>query len=193
MSNRNPFEYRGYTATIEYDPSNDHLHGRVDDISDVITFEARSLDELQSEFRESVDWYIELCERRGTEPERPYSGNFLVRATPDLHRALVQQARRADTSLNALVVDHLRTLVTAARKPHTQTAGITFHGRWKDAGRIRTESSAGEFFVELPASIKKPERFHPGGEDWVPVGSSSQRPQRTITATKSLEEMTHGR
>jgi len=34
-----------------------------------------------------LDHYLEVCEARGEEPDRPYSGNFLLRMGPGLHRA----------------------------------------------------------------------------------------------------------
>jgi predicted HicB family RNase H-like nuclease len=64
-------EYNGYTAAIEYDPDDRVLHGRVNGISDVITFEGASVDELEAAFRSTVDEYIGFCEERGRSPQRP--------------------------------------------------------------------------------------------------------------------------
>ena len=47
------------------------LHGRVDGIRDIVTFVADSDDELEREFRVSVDCYLDLCAERGVEPNRP--------------------------------------------------------------------------------------------------------------------------
>lgn len=96
-------EYKGYTGVIEFDPSIDAFHGRVIGLQDVVTFEGRSLEELRREMAESVDDYLELCAEAGKDPERPYRGEFLVRTTPELHRAAATEAEASGMSLNAWV------------------------------------------------------------------------------------------
>ena len=63
--------YKGYTGRYEVDPEDGVLYGRVDDIEDVITFEADNLEDLEREFRISVDDYLEWCAEDGVEPNRP--------------------------------------------------------------------------------------------------------------------------
>ena len=101
-------EYRGYVAEVEYDDSVDVLHGRVLNLRDVISFEAESAKEIRRAFEEAVDDYLAYCDERGEEPEKPYSGTFLVRGDPDLHRAVSVAAARARTSVNAWVTETLR-------------------------------------------------------------------------------------
>jgi predicted HicB family RNase H-like nuclease len=48
-----------------------------------------------------------FCRERGREPERPYSGTFLVRAGPELHRAVALRAAAAGKSINARVTGTL--------------------------------------------------------------------------------------
>ena len=103
-------EYKGFTGVFEFDPSVDAFHGRVIGLQDVVTFEGRSLDELRREMEESVEDYLELCAEVGKDPEKPYRGEFLVRTTPDVHRAAVQQAEASGMSLNAW----LETAITRA-------------------------------------------------------------------------------
>ena len=65
--------YKGYTAHVERDPEDGVLHGWVDNIEDVVTFEADNLEELEQEFRTSVDVYLDWCAKDGAEPNRPYT------------------------------------------------------------------------------------------------------------------------
>jgi len=66
-------EYRGYCGTItKTDADAGLFHGRVDGIQDVITFEGKTVAELQKAFRESVDDYLEFCEERKEMPEKPF-------------------------------------------------------------------------------------------------------------------------
>ena len=93
--------YRGYTARVEYDAEDQTLAGRVEHIRDVVSFHARNLDELESEFHTSVDEYIAFCAERGAEPEKPFSGRVLLRLDPEIHRAASLAANEDGTSLNA--------------------------------------------------------------------------------------------
>jgi len=100
--------YKGYQATVELDEEARVFHGEVINTRDVITFQGSSVDELQQAFEDSVDDYLEFCAARGEEPEKPYSGKFLVRVPPDLHRQIMLDARRQGKSLNAYVLEKLR-------------------------------------------------------------------------------------
>ncbi len=96
-------EYKGYTGVFEFDPSIDRFHGRVIGLQDVVTFEGHSVEELRSEMEESVEDYLSLCAEVGKEPERPYRGEFLVRTTPEVHRAVATAAEADGVSLNAWI------------------------------------------------------------------------------------------
>jgi len=95
--------YKGYTATVEYEPDDRVFHGRVNDIADVVTFEGTSVDELEAAFHNAVEEYVAFCEEQGRTPQRPYSGRFLVRVPPALHRRVAEAAARAGESMNAWV------------------------------------------------------------------------------------------
>jgi predicted HicB family RNase H-like nuclease len=104
-------EYNGYTARIEFDDSADVFHGEVLDLRDVITFQGASVEELWQAFRDSVDDYLEFCAERGEEPEKPFSGKFLVRVTPELHRRATVAAAREGESLNSWVASTIQAAV----------------------------------------------------------------------------------
>ena len=78
------------------------------DTRDVITFQGRSVDEIEAAFRESVDDYLAFCAERGERLDKPFSGRFTLRLPKDLHRDVFVGARRSGKSLNQYVVDHLR-------------------------------------------------------------------------------------
>ncbi|TXM70523.1 type II toxin-antitoxin system HicB family antitoxin [Methylobacterium sp. WL69] len=94
---------KGYEALVEYDEEADLFHGEVINLRDVITFQGRSVDELKQALSDSIDDYLAFCVERGEEPEKPYSGQFVVRVEPVLHRAVVSAAKRAGISLNKWV------------------------------------------------------------------------------------------
>ena len=68
-----PLEYKGYQGRYDLDPDEGVLHGHVDGIEDIITFVADNLEDLEREFRISVDDYLEFCAEDGVEPNRPYA------------------------------------------------------------------------------------------------------------------------
>ncbi len=95
--------YKGYEAVVTYDEDAEILHGEVINTRDVITFEGGSVEELKVAFADSVEDYLEFCRERGEEPEKPYSGQFMVRIDPSLHRTLATEAKRVGASLNKWV------------------------------------------------------------------------------------------
>jgi len=100
--------YKGYVASVQYDADARILHGEVAGLRDVITFQADSVAGIEKAFRDSVDDYLVFCRQRGEKPEKPYSGQFIVRAGSELHRDLVAIAQATGRSLNAVVVDYLK-------------------------------------------------------------------------------------
>lgn len=96
-------EYKGYLVTIEYDDEAQVFHGEVVNTRAVITFQGTSVEELRREMAASIDVYLEWCAERGREPEKPYSGTLLVRATPALHRAVTVAAALEHQSVNGWV------------------------------------------------------------------------------------------
>ena len=104
-------EYKGYQGEVEFDSEAGVFHGEVLNLRDVITFEGSSVDELQQAFRDSVDDYLEFCAARGETPDKPYSGQFIVRVPPELHRKLVNYARAEEKSLNRFVREALEEAV----------------------------------------------------------------------------------
>ena len=94
-------KYKGYAAKVELDEDAGVLHGEVIGTRDVITFQAGSVETVIAEFHASVDDYMEFCAERGEAPEKPLSGQFLVRSTPDLHRRVHIAASASGMSVNA--------------------------------------------------------------------------------------------
>lgn len=104
-------EYKGYIGKVEFDDEAGILHGEVINIRDVITFEGQTVEELQQAFRDSIEDYLEFCVERGEDPEKPFSGKFVLRVPAELHRKAYIKARMADKSLNSWVTEVLEEAV----------------------------------------------------------------------------------
>ena len=96
-------EYKGYMGTVEYDAQAKIFHGDIINTRDVITFQGTTVREIERAFRESIDDYIAWCREEGVEPEKPYSGKFNVRLSPELHRQMAVLSKKMRVSLNSFV------------------------------------------------------------------------------------------
>ena len=101
----NLMTYKGYNASVELDAAAGVFNGRVTGLRDVLHFQGRSFQELETTFHEAVDDYLAWCADLGHEPEKPFSGRVLVRMSSELHRAVAMRADRDGTSINQVVVD----------------------------------------------------------------------------------------
>ena len=93
--------YKGYSAKVEFDDDAMIFHGEVIGIRDVVTFQGKTVNELKKAFHDSVDDYLDMCQSRGEEPEKPFSGKFVVRVSPEVHRKIYVAAKRGGQSINA--------------------------------------------------------------------------------------------
>lgn len=96
-------KYKGYEAIVEFDDEAEIFHGEVINTRDVITFQGDSVNELKQAFKDSVDDYLAFCQERGEEPEKPFSGKFMLRIHPDLHKKIAVQAKKTGQSLNSWI------------------------------------------------------------------------------------------
>jgi len=101
-------KYKGYTGVVEFDGESGFLFGHVIGLRDGITFQGEAVAEVIQAFHDSVDDYLEFCAERGEGPEKPYSGQFVLRIDPQLHRIMSHAAEERGTSLNSLIEDRLK-------------------------------------------------------------------------------------
>lgn len=99
----NVLEYKGYHARIEFDSENFIIYGKIEGITDLVTFESESCKGIEEEFKIAVDDYLEFCKEVGKKPEKEYKGSFNVRIDPKLHRKLAIFSFKKNESLNHVV------------------------------------------------------------------------------------------
>ena len=98
-------KHGGYTARVEFSAEDRVFFGQLDDITDLISFEGNTVEELEKAFAEAVADYLALCAATGKQPEKPFKGSFNVRMRPELHRQAALASRERNMSLNQLVVE----------------------------------------------------------------------------------------
>jgi predicted HicB family RNase H-like nuclease len=96
----NVVSYKGYQARVEFDSEDEVFFGRIAGINDVVSFHGDTVADLKAAFHEMVDDYIETCAKIGKSPEKPYSGNRMLRVDSSVHAKAALAAELAGKSLN---------------------------------------------------------------------------------------------
>ena len=103
----NTMNYKGYAARIEYSDEDECFIGHIAGIRDVVGFHGDSVTELRAAFEEAVDDYLETCEKLNRAPQKPYSGNLMLRLPPDVHARIAMAAEVSGKSINQWTTETL--------------------------------------------------------------------------------------
>jgi predicted HicB family RNase H-like nuclease len=104
----NFMEYKGYYSNPRYSAEDNVFWGKLDGISDSISFEGTTVSELQTAFAEAVEDYLDTCKRNGMTPKTPFHGRLEINIAPDIHRQVALFASERDVSLNQAVETALK-------------------------------------------------------------------------------------
>ena len=105
-------EYKGYHSKIVFDAEKFVLRGKIEGITDLVTFESKDIADLENEFHDAVDDYLEFCNEVGKNPEKEYKGTFNVRISPDLHKKLALVSFLNGDTLNSTVEKAIKEYVS---------------------------------------------------------------------------------
>ena len=132
--------YKDYTAEVEFDEEAGIFHGEVLNTRDVITIQGTSVKDLERAFKDSVEDYLAFCAGRGEQPDRPFSGKFVLRLSPEVHRRVFIASRRAKMSLG-----------TQVARGRTDLSWVVAYAMGvKYLGKERRRGEAGEEKNKLP-------------------------------------------
>lgn len=106
--------YKGYVATVEFDPAASELVGRVTNAREPLDFRASSAEHVLARFHEIIDGYLAACEAAGVEPQKPYGGKLLLRIPPERHADVAGRASMQRTSINQWIEQAVRAQLAAA-------------------------------------------------------------------------------
>ena len=104
--------HKGYTGSIEYSPADGYLYGKVLGIKGLLSYEGLTGKDLEKDFKEVVEEYLEDCYDSGVKPEKPFKGSFNVRIPAYLHQKAALMAMDSKVSLNSFVTEAIRFRVT---------------------------------------------------------------------------------
>lgn len=101
----------GYQAKIEYDDDIELFRGEILGLNGGADFYGKNPDELRTEFKKSLQVFLEVCREKGIEPRRNFSGKFNLRISPELHERLAIEAQAQGKSINKLAQEALQAQV----------------------------------------------------------------------------------
>lgn len=67
----NLLSYKNYNGTVEYSKEDNCLFGKVVGIKSLLSYEGDSVQELEQDFQNVIDEYLEDCKERSVEPKQP--------------------------------------------------------------------------------------------------------------------------
>ncbi|UOD51324.1 type II toxin-antitoxin system HicB family antitoxin [Orrella daihaiensis] len=114
--------YKSYIGSAEIDLDTGVCVGKLLFIDDLVTYQSKDPAKLRYEFENAVDDYLETCKEIGKTPDRSMSGQFNVRVPPNDHRRAALMALKTGKSLNAIVVEALRSFLDANEDHQSRTA-----------------------------------------------------------------------
>ncbi|MCC5849446.1 MAG: type II toxin-antitoxin system HicB family antitoxin [Verrucomicrobia bacterium] len=119
-------KYKDYLGSAEVSQKDACLHGKILFIQDLVTYEAETVTELEKSFHEAVDDYLETCKEVGKDPDRPFTGTFQIRVSPDIHRLAAMSAKVQNQSLNEWVGEAIELRLAASGTAGGPNSGIQY-------------------------------------------------------------------
>jgi len=111
--------YKGYIGEAVYDDEIGMFSGKIINAKAIGTFYGKTVNEIEVEFRKTIDYYLDLCKRKNVEPEKPFSGKFNLRVTPELHRQIYLASSEEGKSINAWILEKLQFFLGSSVAAHT--------------------------------------------------------------------------
>ncbi|ALA01218.1 MULTISPECIES: type II toxin-antitoxin system HicB family antitoxin [Enterobacter] len=111
-------KYKDFCGSIDLSYEDKILHGKIECINDLVTYEAETIPALEVAFREAVDDYIETCEAIGKIPEKPMSGTFNIRIGSELHQKAYLASIEQGIKLNEFVKQAVAEKLSTKREIH---------------------------------------------------------------------------
>ena len=109
----NLMTHAGYQAKIEYDEDLDQFRGEILGLNGGADFYGKNPKELRAEFKKSLEVFLAVCNEKGMEPRRNFSGKFNLRISPELHERLAIAAQAEGKSINSIAQEALQIRVAS--------------------------------------------------------------------------------
>ena len=109
----NTMQVEGFNAKIEYDEELDLFRGEILGLNGGADFYGKNPKELRTEFKKSLQVFLDVCKEKGIDPKRNFSGKFNLRISPKLHEQLALAAQAEGKSINMVAQEALQLRVAS--------------------------------------------------------------------------------
>ena len=100
--------YKGFIGSVHFASEDRVFYGKVEGINDLISFEGKTVVELEEGFKYMVDEHIKDCKNNKLPLEKSYKGNLNIRLAPEIHKKVVHGAALKGISLNQYINEAIR-------------------------------------------------------------------------------------
>lgn len=100
-------QYKGYYGSVNFSAEDRIFYGKLEFINSAVLFEGVDIKSLEKDFKDAVKDYIQMCKKKGLEPQKPFKGSFNVRTGSELHRRAVLYAQEQNSNLNKVIIEAL--------------------------------------------------------------------------------------
>jgi predicted HicB family RNase H-like nuclease len=66
------------------------------------------------DFEAGINNYLDRCQRKGIQPDKPYSGSLNIRIPSDIHNQIAMIAEKNGKSINAYICESLERRLESA-------------------------------------------------------------------------------
>ena len=111
-------EYKGYQASYKFDEEEGEFIGDVVNIDDIIFFYGDTVEQLNEEFRFSINDYLAACAEKGREPDKPFTKGIRIKLSETVYNAVEAAAKADGKNLDMWLAETIEKAV--AEKSKTQ-------------------------------------------------------------------------
>ncbi len=105
--------YKGYTGSVERSEEDGIFFGKVLGIRSLLLYEGNTAEELEADFHEFVDDYLQTCKENGVEPEKPFQSPIFVNVSPDIYKKASLYALEHSLPIDSLIDQAIANFVAA--------------------------------------------------------------------------------
>ena len=106
--------YKGFIGSVHFASEDRVFYGKVEGINDLISFEGKTVDELEEGFKYMVNEHIKDCTKNSIPLEKSYKGNLNIRLSPEVHKNAAYKAALRGVSLNQYINDAIKDKLTSS-------------------------------------------------------------------------------
>ncbi len=103
MSKSDILKYKDFIGTVNFSAVDGVFYGKIEGIKSMVSFEGETVSDLEQDFKNAVDDYIEYCQRHQIAPHKSYTGKISIKITPEEHGLIAAIAKTKGISVPTFV------------------------------------------------------------------------------------------